>query len=108
MICNNNGINTYARTESGHIYTCEECSMIHIIYKSIVLALDEFEFNCLVECVDQIQEEHFDFLHPQGFAATITFQKLQDGFLCIVEKDLLEFQNLLAEAYLIAKVHSLI
>ncbi len=83
------GINTFAKSEYGHVYACDQCGMIHVIYKSIVLALDEFEFSCFLACTSNITEEHFDFPHPQGLAATISFQKLQDGFFCIIQRDLI-------------------
>lgn len=30
------GINTFAKSEYGHVYACDQCGMIHVIYKSIV------------------------------------------------------------------------
>ena len=88
---------SYSKSKNGHVYSCEHCGMIHLVYKSIAITLYQFEFDALLDCLDQLEEEHFDFPHPHGQAATLTFNKLQDGFFCIVREEYAELQKLISE-----------
>ena len=101
-------IYTYSKSENGHIYSCIHCGMIHLVYKSLAVALYQFEFDALLDCLDQLEEEHFDFPHPNGLAATLTFNKFQEGFFCIVRTEFDEFHKLVSEASLMINVHRLI
>lgn len=99
---------TYSQSDHGHVYSCRYCGMIHLVFKSIAITLYRFEFDALLECLEQIEDHHFDYPHPCGMAATLTFSKLEDGFFCLTKEDHPEMQALLVEAALMIKVHGLI
>ena len=99
---------TYSHSDNGHVYSCQHCGMIHLVFKSIAIALYKFEFDALLDCVEQIEDQHFDYPHPSGMAATLTFNKLEDGFFCLTKNDHPEMHTLLIEAALMMQAYGLI
>jgi len=99
---------TYSRSNNELIYSCQHCGMIYFIYKTLAITLYRFEFDALIDCLEKVEDKHFDFPHPNGPAATITFNKLEDGYFNITKPDLPELRHLLSEACLLMNVYRLI